>query len=114
MADVLELLIVPVGRHLVALGGVVGVDVAQGALEGVVARRTRGDVDLKVAAHGMVELLPLAFVGPAIVPGGTLAGEAVTILLPQHPFRVLVPSDRHCFLGEGVLREQKRAAQKAQ
>ena len=48
-----------------ALSRIVCADVAEKALEGVVARRSRRNADLQVASNSRVQQLPLESAGPA-------------------------------------------------
>jgi len=81
----LVLLIGEVGRNLGALGRVVRIDVAERALERVVAGGCGRGVDAQVAANGRVQQLPLPVAWPAVVAGGTLALVAVAIPCLGHP-----------------------------
>lgn len=50
-----------------ALSRIVGADVAEKALEGVVARRSRRNADVQVASNSCVQQVPLESAGPAWV-----------------------------------------------
>ena len=71
--DALVLFAGKIGRDFGALGGVVGAQVAQRPLEGVITRNGWGQVDAEAAGDRLVELLPLVGVGPALIARCALA-----------------------------------------